>query len=796
VTGVGSTLSGYELVARVAHGGMATLYLARRAGAAGFSRYLAVKVVHPHLADDERFVGMFIDEAKLSARIQDPNVVHVEELGEVDGTYFIVMEYVHGCPLSKLIRQFRKLKRRPSVELMVYVAMKVADGLHAAHETTDAEGRPLNIVHRDVSPQNVLLDYKGHVKLIDFGVAKARGRQATLAGSLKGKLRYMPPEQALSQHVDRRSDIYSLGIVVWEMLTLRRLFDAETDHGLLDQVRAPKIGPPSMYTEGIDPALDEAVMMALSMDPEKRPPTAKHFRRMLVDACPGALRVEGSDLAQLIRAVMGDYIREQERRLPFVSAPSGRASSSDNAAVIEIDVDVDEVLMTMTQSSESLAGKDPGSGGSSVSEVRSDDSSGSGSAPSAPRPISRDKPPKAAQPARPAAAESPALGKPEPLPAPAPPSPAARPAPGPVAAARPAAAAAARIAPRPVAPPRPAAALSTPQPAGALPTPQPQEFPLWDKPESSPVPQTKPSPAMPRPAADIAVLPTKITPPAEAEPVEPPNPETSQELSGPPTIPSPAGPALAGVLPVVVDAAAPKPAPTPAEAPVVTQAEPPAATQALDEEPTTIGVPPHMFADQDAGETDLPLVWNRWIPRLPPGLPPWLRSPRVLGGIAVAAVLMLVAAVVAAVGSSTGADEGAPLATPPESVSTPAGVPERSPDAGAPRTVVERVPPRHEPAVTAMDTEHPPEVPEPDTSTVAEPGADTTTTTVAGQTPAPPDEPVHTTTSRGQPRGMTTGTAGGLPLVDTLSMSMRTGSSRGMMTGTAGGLPLADDIDL
>ena len=223
----GSHVGGYEIVAPLRAGGMASLYLARRIGPAGFSRPVAIKVVHAHLASDRAFVEMFLDEARLSARIIHPNVVHVEELGEAGGSFFLAMEYVHGTSLSVFLGRLVESRRMLAPEAACAIAMKVADGLHAAHEAKDEQGEPLQVIHRDVSPQNVLIGLDGHVKLIDFGVAKARGRmQQTEAGSLKGKLRYMAPEQAWGRAIDRRIDVYALGVVLWETLTARRLFSA------------------------------------------------------------------------------------------------------------------------------------------------------------------------------------------------------------------------------------------------------------------------------------------------------------------------------------------------------------------------------------------------------------------------------------------------------------------------------------------------------------------------------------------------------------------------------------------
>lgn len=304
-------MGSYELLAKVRDGGMATLYLARRTGVSGFSRHVAIKVVHADLANDEQFRQMFLDEALLSSRIQHPNVVHVEELGQHGSAHFLVMEYVHGCSLSMLQRALLERRRRLAPAFAARIAMHVAEGLHAAHEARDERGRLLNVVHRDVTPENVLLAYAGHVKLIDFGIAKAFGRKhRTQDGLLKGKFRYMAPEQALGRPVDRRVDIYQLGIVLWEMLTLRRLFDAERDVDLLASVQRPRIAPPSSVVDRIPPALDAAVMCALDPDPRGRPADAESFARMLGQAMPEARDVDAGALRLLLEATM----REQRQR--------------------------------------------------------------------------------------------------------------------------------------------------------------------------------------------------------------------------------------------------------------------------------------------------------------------------------------------------------------------------------------------------------------------------------------------------------------------------------------------------
>jgi serine/threonine-protein kinase len=314
---VGDVVGAYTVLAHLRSGGMADLYLARREGAAGFRRLVAIKVVHPRHAQDEQLVRMFLDEALLSARIDHPNVVHVEDLGQFDDTYFLVMEYVHGCSLAQLMRVLGQMHRRLSPLVAVAVAARVAEGLHAAHETTDDDGNLVSLVHRDVSPQNILLSHKGHVKLIDFGVAKARLRsEETNVAMLKGKVRYMAPEQATTGLVDRRSDVYSLGIVLWEMLTMRRLFAGKTEFEVLLKVRDPKIVPPSRYAPDIPAELDRVVLAALARDPDARPQNAKFFRRMLAQALPKALALDSAHLADLLLSIVGQELEQIRHDLP------------------------------------------------------------------------------------------------------------------------------------------------------------------------------------------------------------------------------------------------------------------------------------------------------------------------------------------------------------------------------------------------------------------------------------------------------------------------------------------------
>ena len=322
----GQRIGDYELVAKLREGGMATLFLGRRSGVAGFSRHVAIKVIHPDLAYDEQFRQMFLDEAVVSSRIHHPNVVHVEELGQHAGAHYLTMEFVHGCSLSQLQRALLARARRLAPAVATRIAIEVAEGLHAAHETEDERGQPLNVVHRDVTPENILLAYAGHVKLIDFGIAKAYGRRhRTMDGLLKGKFRYMAPEQALGKPVDRRVDVYQLGIVLWEMLTLRRLFDAAGDADLLAMVQRPRVVPPSALVPGIPPSLDAALMGALEPQLKRRTPDALTFARMLAKAMPAVHEVDAGTLRELLLAVM-----QEQRTRESTTYPPGVYEILDN----------------------------------------------------------------------------------------------------------------------------------------------------------------------------------------------------------------------------------------------------------------------------------------------------------------------------------------------------------------------------------------------------------------------------------------------------------------------------------
>lgn len=265
----------YYLLERINVGGMAEVFKAKSFGVEGFERIVAVKRILPSIAEDQEFITMFIDEAKVAVQLTHANIAQIFDLGKVGDSYFIAMEYVHGRDMRAIFDRARKNEQPIPVPMACYTTMKVCEGLDYAHNKKDAAGRDLNLVHRDVSPQNILISYDGEVKVIDFGIAKAATRSAkTQAGILKGKFGYMSPEQVRGLPLDRRSDIFSIGIVLYELLTLERLFQGESDFSTLEKVRNVEIMPPSTYNPRIPDELEQIVLKALSKEVEDRYQTA------------------------------------------------------------------------------------------------------------------------------------------------------------------------------------------------------------------------------------------------------------------------------------------------------------------------------------------------------------------------------------------------------------------------------------------------------------------------------------------------------------------------------------------
>ncbi|MCB9527234.1 MAG: protein kinase [Myxococcales bacterium] len=269
----------YILLERISVGGMAEVFKAKTFGVEGFTRAVAIKRILPHLAEDPRFVEMFINEAKVAVQLNHANIAQVYELGRCDDDHYIAMEYISGKDLLSLAQYVKRTGDRLPVHLAAYIGSRVAEGLGYAHRKTGPDGRPLGIIHRDISPQNVLIAYEGAVKLIDFGIAKAaiHSSHQTQAGVLKGKFGYMSPEQIAGKPLDQRSDIFALGTVLHEMLTGERLFAGDNDFLTLEKVRAAKADAPSRANPDVPPPLDNIVMRALAREPGDRYQAASQF---------------------------------------------------------------------------------------------------------------------------------------------------------------------------------------------------------------------------------------------------------------------------------------------------------------------------------------------------------------------------------------------------------------------------------------------------------------------------------------------------------------------------------------
>jgi serine/threonine protein kinase len=277
-----SRLGRYQIVKHLASGGMADVVIARTTGMEGFERHVVVKRIRAEQARDKHYVEMFLDEARLAASLHHGNVVQVNDIGQDDGEYFFAMEYVHGEDVRKILTVLNGKGEQMPLQHVITIVASAAAGLHHAHEHRGPDGAPLNIVHRDVSPANILVGYDGGVKVADFGIAKAAARIAeTRSGTLKGKVSYMSPEQCIGSEVDRRSDLFALGVVLYELATVRRLFKGSSDFLTMSAIVQGNVPPPSACRPDIPPVLDEVIMKALSARPDDRYQTAAEMRSAL-----------------------------------------------------------------------------------------------------------------------------------------------------------------------------------------------------------------------------------------------------------------------------------------------------------------------------------------------------------------------------------------------------------------------------------------------------------------------------------------------------------------------------------
>lgn len=315
----GAQVGRYRLIDRLAVGGMAELFLGYTQAMHGFEKLVVLKRILPQFAQNPEFVRMFLDEARLAATLDHPNIAHVYDIGEHQDSYFFSMEYVHGQSLLKVMRAVTQARRPLPLEHSLNVIIGTCGGLHYAHEKVGLDGTQLGIVHRDVSPPNIILTYDGTVKVVDFGIAKAAtARSSTAVGTLKGKIPYMAPEQCRSEPLDRRSDIFSIGIILYELTVGRRLFQAETEIAIIRKITSGGFPPPTSVHPSYPGELEAIVMRALQLSPDARYDTARDLQIDLEEfAREYKLAISSARLASF----MEELFDEEARRLPVNQRP-------------------------------------------------------------------------------------------------------------------------------------------------------------------------------------------------------------------------------------------------------------------------------------------------------------------------------------------------------------------------------------------------------------------------------------------------------------------------------------------
>ncbi|MCB9567740.1 MAG: serine/threonine protein kinase [Myxococcales bacterium] len=307
-------LGKYELLHRLGAGGMAELFLARTIAIHGFEKLVALKRVLAEHADNQRLIEMLLGEARLAATLHHPNIVQVYDVGEDDGTFFFTMEYIQGKDLRRLIRAAHRKGTWLPLEHLINIMIHAAAGLHYAHEQKTPDGTVLGIVHRDISPSNIIVSYDGAVKIVDFGIAKATtDPENAAAGALKGKVPYMSPEQCRGEDIDRRSDVFSLGIILWELSLGKRLFTNLKGRDLVEHIARNPAPPPSQFKPDYPKDLEQIVMRALALDPAKRYATARELEMDLEEfARQRRLSISQARLAEFMRDLFAEEIKEEE----------------------------------------------------------------------------------------------------------------------------------------------------------------------------------------------------------------------------------------------------------------------------------------------------------------------------------------------------------------------------------------------------------------------------------------------------------------------------------------------------
>jgi serine/threonine-protein kinase len=346
-----SRIARYDIVGRLASGGMAEILLARLTGPSGFERAVVVKRILPHLAAEESFRTMFLDEARIVARIRHANVVQVQELGQDGEELYLAMEYLEGESASAILRRVHRSQTHLDMTLAAYIVAEACAGLHAAHELRGPSGEPLHLVHRDVSPQNVFVTYGGEVKLLDFGIAKAADSTArTETGTFKGKFEYASPEQCLGQPLDRRTDIFAMGVVLFELTTARRLFKRENQLLTMRAITRGEVPNVSAIVPDYPPALERIWRKALAVEGDKRYATAAEMRRELLTVA----RDLGLDpepevaVGRVMHELFGDRIEVKEDLLRRVRGGTEVGPLPPNEIDVQVEVPVAEPTLRVT----------------------------------------------------------------------------------------------------------------------------------------------------------------------------------------------------------------------------------------------------------------------------------------------------------------------------------------------------------------------------------------------------------------------------------------------------------------
>jgi eukaryotic-like serine/threonine-protein kinase len=313
----GTRFGKYTLQNRIAVGGMAEIFLARQEGLEGFEKTICIKRIRPHLSSQPNFVRMFLNEAKLAAQLNHPNIVQIYDLGRINESYFIAMEYISGRDMSRIIPKAEKAGIPFPMIYALRIASNVCEGLYYAHTKTDAYGNALNVVHRDITPENILVGFNGTVKIVDFGIAKANSTlEQTRAGEIKGKLSYMSPEQCMGGQLDSRSDIFSLGSVVYEWITGYKLFTGENEMAILKSIIDGKIYPPSYFKEDVPEAVERILMKSLEKDRDKRYQSAWEMQ-FDIDTYLASSEFTPSNihLSNFLKQIFGDEIEREKEQL-------------------------------------------------------------------------------------------------------------------------------------------------------------------------------------------------------------------------------------------------------------------------------------------------------------------------------------------------------------------------------------------------------------------------------------------------------------------------------------------------